>query len=153
MPTLLVVSHCPSPNVRALSDALVEGATHPDIAGVDVRALAPLAAGPYDVEACDGIVLGTTENFGYMAGALKDFFERIYYPCLESRQGLPYGLVVKAGQDGSGARTSVERILTGLKWRAVQPPLVMVGAFQEAWLEDCRAFGMTMAAGLEAGIF
>ena len=95
----------------------------------------------------------TTENFGYMNGALKDFFERIYYPCLESTRGLPYALFVKGGQDGQGARASVERILTGLRWREVQPPLVMAGLFDEAWLEPCRELGMTMAAGLEAGLF
>ena len=153
MAHLLVVAHCPSPNTLALADALVEGASDPALSDVVVRRLGPLDAGPEDVLACDGILLATTENFGYMAGALKDFLERIYYPCLEETRGLPWGLLVKAGQDGSGARSSVERIVTGLKWRSVVAPLVLVGRYREAWLEDCREMGMTMAAGLEAGVF
>ena len=153
MAQLLVVAHCPSPNTEALASALTGGASDPAFDSVAVRRLGPLDAGPDDVLGCDGILLATTENFGYMAGALKDFLERIYYPCLEETRGLPWGLLVKAGQDGSGARTSVERIVTGLKWRAVVAPLVLVGSFREAWLEDCRELGMTMAAGLDAGVF
>lgn len=150
---LLIVSHTPSPNTRALAEAVLRGATNDEIDGVEVRSLPPLEAGPEDVLWCHGIILGTTENFGYMSGALKDFFERIYYPCLERTQGLPYALFVKGGNDGTGARNSVERIIAGLRWRAVQDPLVMSGKFKEEWLEPCEELGMTMAAGLEAGIF
>ena len=153
MSRLLLVCHCPTPNVRRLTDAVEAGARSSQVAGVDVRRVAPLDAGPGDVLACDAIVLGTTENFGYMNGALKDFFERIYYPCLEQTRGLPYALYVKAGQDGSGARSSVERIVSGLRWQAVQAPLLMVGSYRPAWRADCEALGLTMAAGLEAGIF
>ena len=88
-----------------------------------------------------------------MAGLIKDFFERIYYPCLEETQGLPFALYIKAGNDGEGARTSIERIVTGLKWRPVRPPLVLTGDFRPAFVEDCEELGLTMAAGLEAGIF
>lgn len=150
---LLIVSHCPSPNTRALTDAVVRGARHGDISGVEVRNLPPLDAGPDDVLWARAVILGTTENFGYMSGALKDFFERIYYPCLEKTQGLPYALFVKGGHDGTGAKTSVERIITGLRWRAVQDPIVMTGHFRDEWLGPCEELGMAMAAGLEAGIF
>lgn len=153
MPTLLIVCHCPSPNVIRLVDAVEAGARSPGIDGVTVRRIAPLEAGPDDVLQCDALIVGTTENFGYMNGALKDFFERIYYPCLERTRGRPYALFVKAGQDGSGARDSVERIVNGLKWQAVQSPLLMVGKFQEQWLAEAQTLGQTLAAGLEAGIF
>jgi len=153
MRQLLIVSHCPSPNTRALADAVVKGARHEEIEGVETRCLAPLDAGPDDVLASDGIIIGTTENFGYMAGRIKDFFERIYYPCLERTQGMPYALFVKGGNDGTGARASVERIIAGLSWRAVQEPLVMAGRYREEWLGPCEELGMTMAAGLEAGIY
>lgn len=150
---LLIVSHCPSPNTRALTDAVARGATSEEIEGVEVTVRAPLQAGPDDVLQAQAIILGTTENFGYMSGALKDFFERIYYPCLEETQGLPYALFIKGGNDGTGARSSVERIVAGLRWRAVQEPLVMAGKYRKEWLQPCEELGMAMAAGLEAGIF
>ena len=84
---LLIVANTPSENTRILRDAVVRGAQSPDIEDVEVRALDPLEAGPDDVLAAQGIILGTTENLGYMSGALKDFFDRIYYPCLEQDAG------------------------------------------------------------------
>jgi NAD(P)H-dependent FMN reductase len=153
MPNLLIVSHSPSPNAQALTDAVEKGAKHEDIDKVEVRARPPLQADADDVLWADGVILGTTENFGYMSGAMKDFFDRIYYPCLEKTEGLPFVLFVKGGIDGEGAKNSVERIVTGLKWRQVQPTLICKGEFKQDFLDDCENLGMTMSAGLEAGIF
>ena len=102
--------------------------------------------------AADGIILGTTENFGYMSGAMKDFFDRIFYPCLDHTEAMPYAMFVRAGQDGLGATTSIERIVAGLKWKAVQDPLICKGE-AESFIEPCRQLGMLMAAGLEGSIF
>ena len=153
MKQLLIVAHAPSPNTRRLVDAALKGAGHPDIEQVSVTWKPPLEAGPEDVLACDAILLGTTENLGYMSGALKDFFDRSYYPLLEKTQGLPYSLYIRAGLDGTGTRRSVESITTGLKWRAIQEPLLCHGKYNKRFLDDCRDFGTLMAAGLEAGIF
>jgi multimeric flavodoxin WrbA len=150
---LLIVAHVPSENTSRLRDAVVEGAQSADIEGVEVRVLTPFEAGPEAVLAADGIILGTTENLGYMSGALKDFFDRTYYGVIDRTEGLPYGLYVRAGHDGTGTRRGVETIVTGLRWRAVQEPLICRGDWQESFVDDCRELGMAMAAGLEAGIF
>lgn len=150
---LLIVAHAPSPNTRALLDAAAEGARSPEIDTVAVTALTPFEAKPDDVLAAQAIILGTTENLGYMSGALKDFFDRVYYPCLERTQGLPYALYVRAGHDGTGTRRAVETIVTGLRWKAAREPLICRGEWRDGFVDDCRDLGMLMAAGLEAGVF
>lgn len=149
---LLIVAHVPSDNTRRLRDAVIAGASAPDITDVELRALVPFDAQPADVKWADAIILGTTENLGYMSGALKDFFDRIYYPCLEETQGKPYALYIRAGHDGTGTRRGVETIVTGLRWRAVQPPLICRGGWQDCFADQCQELGMTMAASLEAGV-
>lgn len=150
--TLLIVAHAPSENTRRLKDACLAGARHQDIEGVAARWVPPLEAGPDEVLAADAVILGTTENLGYMSGALKDFFDRTYYAVIEEKQGLPYALYVRAGQDGTGTCRAVASIATGLRWKAVQDPLVCRGAWQEDFLGQVEELGMYVAAGLEAGV-
>ena len=152
MKNLLLIAHAPSPNTVAMVQAVLRGAGHPDISGVQVRHIPPLQAQPDDVLQADALILGTTENLGYMSGALKDFFDRIYYPCLELTQGKPFAYYIRAGHDGTGTRRAIESITTGLRWRCVQEPLLCRGAWQENFLEQCEQLGMTMAASLDAGI-
>ena len=151
--TLLIVGHIPSDNTRRLRDAVAAGAGVPEVDGITVRALTPFEAGPDDVMAADGIILGTTENLGYMSGALKDFFDRTYYPVLEEKQGLPFALYVRAGHDGTGTCRAVDTITTGLRWNAIQEHLVCRGDWNEDFVTQCHELGTLMAAGLEAGIF
>ncbi|NNG02610.1 MAG: flavodoxin family protein [Inquilinus sp.] len=149
---LLIVAHAPSPNTRRLFEAAVEGA-RAEACGVEIVALSPFEAGPDDVLKAGAVLLGTTENLGYMSGALKDFFDRSYYPCLEKTQGLPYALFIRAGQDGTGTRRGVETITTGLRWRAVQEPLICRGAWREVFVGQVRELAEAMAAGLDSGVF
>lgn len=150
MANLLVVSHAPSPNTRRIEHVARQRAAGEVPA---LRWLAPLAAGPADVGWCDGIVIATTENFGSMAGRTKDFFERIYYPCREHTAGLPVAAWVRAGEDGAGTVAQLERIVTGLKWRWIQAPLVLHGDWQPGFVDAAAELTATLAAGLEAGIF
>jgi multimeric flavodoxin WrbA len=150
---LLVVFHSRSGGTAAMTDAVVAGANDDAIENVDVRVQRAFDTTVDDVRACNGIVLGTPENFGYMAGAIKDLFERIYYPLLEETPGLPYALFVKASTDGDGAVRSVERIVAGLRWKLVVPPVVVVGDLGPGDLERCQELGATIAAGLDAGMF
>ncbi|MBL1272857.1 flavodoxin family protein [Marinobacter sp.] len=149
---LLIVSHAPSPNTLSLRDAVAQGAHHEDIENVEVTVLAPLDAGPDDVLACDAIILGTTENLGYMSGALKDFFDRSYYPCLEKTQGLPFAYYIRAGHDGTGTQRAIDSITTGLRWKVVQEPLICRGEFQPEFVTQCEKLGLSMAASLDVGI-
>jgi multimeric flavodoxin WrbA len=150
---LLVVYQTRSGGTQAMTDAFIAGATNDAIEDVDVRVLRAPDAGIDDVRACDAIVLGTPENFGYMSGLMKDFLERIYYALLDETPGLPYALYVKASTDGQGAVASVERIVTGLRWKQVQPPYVIVGDVEPQHLEAMEELGMTVAASLEAGLY
>ena len=150
---LLIVAHAPSANTQRLLDAVIEGAQSDENQTVKIAALSPFDARPENVLAAGAVVLGTTENLGYMSGALKDSFDRCYYPCLEKTQGLPYCLYVRAGQDGTGTRRGVESIVSGLRWRAVQEALVCRGDWQEAFVDQRRELGAAMATGLDAGIF
>lgn len=152
MKELLVITNMPSANTASLAEAIVAGANDEAISGVNTTLLDPISASADHVMHCDAIVIGTTENFGYMSGLIKDFFERIYYPCLEEKQGLPYSLYIRAGIDGSGTKIGVEKIISGLRWREVQPCLLLQGTYQTDFLVQCKELGMCMAAGLEAGI-
>ena len=136
-----------------MTNAVVAGASHANISGIEVILKQPLETGPEEVLDADAIILGTTENFGYMSGALKDFFERIYYPCLEKTESLPFAVFIRAGNDGLGALSSIGRIVKGLAWRQVQEPLICRGKWQPCFVDQCEELGMTLAAGIEAGIF
>ncbi|WP_428482434.1 flavodoxin family protein [Pyruvatibacter mobilis] len=150
---LLIIAHTPSPNTTAMAEAVLAGARHEDIEGVTAELRSPFDAGPDEVMAADGIILLTTENLGYMAGAMKDFFDRTYYPVLEEKQGLPCALIIRAGHDGTGTRRALDTILTGLRWKQVQEPVTCRGDWDEAFLDICRDTGMALAAGLDAGVF
>jgi multimeric flavodoxin WrbA len=150
---LLIVYQSRTGGTEALAEGAIAGATGDDIEDVEVRVRRAFDADAGDVRWCNGILLGTPENFGYMSGAMKDFFERIYYELLEETRGLPYTLFVKGGQDGEGAVRSIEKIATGLAWRSVLPPVIVVGDVDDAALERCTELGLTFAAGLEAGVF
>src|SRR5690554_6776873 len=153
MKQLLIVAHAPSPNTRHLVDAALKGAQHPDIENIKANWIPPLDATPEDVLAADGILLGTTENLAYMSGAMKDFFDRCYYPVLEKKQGLPCAIYIRAGHDGTGTQRALDIILTGLRWKQVQDMLLCRGDWQESFVEQCEELGLYMAAGLDAGIF
>ena len=150
---LLIVFHSQSGSTQKMADAVIRGANHPDIDGVEVRVRDALQATPDDLLWADAFILGTPENFGYMSGAMKYFLDRVYYACLDKIGGRPYALFVRAGNDGTGAITSISRILAGLAVKEVQDPLLISGDFDEARIQECEELGMTMAAGLEAGIF
>ncbi|MFT5085291.1 MAG: multimeric flavodoxin WrbA [Lentisphaeria bacterium] len=157
MRNLLISAHTPSPNTLTLSEALREGVYDDGYSGViddlNIVYKSHFDTTPDDIRRCDGLILLTTENFGYMSGALKDLFDRCYYPLLDTKRGLPYCLVIRGGQDGTGAKRSAESIISGLGWKASQEPLILKGAFDSAFCLQIREYGQTFSLGLAAGIY
>lgn len=146
MPRLLIVHHTPSPATRELLESVREGSQDPEITGVEVVVRPALAAGIVDMLDADGYLFGTSANFGYMAGALKHFFDTVYYPVLDQVAGRPYGLWVHGNNDTAGAVSSVQRICTGLGLVKSADELEVTGAVDIAVRQQAYELGGTLAA-------
>jgi multimeric flavodoxin WrbA len=151
MRNLLIVYHTGGVKTAQMAEAVAQGARAEG--GVNVILKRCADAGPEDVLAADGLILGTPENFGYMSGMMKDFLERVFYPCEGKINGRPWALFVGAGQDGTGAVTSVERIVAGLRLNRVHDPIVCVKELTAEHLKTCEELGAAFAAGLAMGVF
>lgn len=148
---LLIVFHSQGGSAARMADAVVRGASRED--GVEVRSVRALEAGLDDLLWAEALLFGTPENFGYMSGALKDFFDRTFYPAEGRVNQVPYAVFIKAGNDGTGAVTSIERIVRGFPLRKVAEPVIARGELAEEDLQRCEELGETIAAGLALGIF
>jgi multimeric flavodoxin WrbA len=146
--TLLIVHHTPSPHCQEMFEAVVAGATDPEIEDVEVVRRAALALTPSDVLGADGYVLGSPANLGYMSGALKHAFDVCYYPCLDSTRGRPFGLYLHGNEGSEGAERGVDGITTGLGWVKAADYVVVSGKPAKADLEACWELGATVAAQL-----
>lgn len=152
MSTILVVYHSQGGNTRRMAEAVAAGVAGEGSTPVLRKAL---DCTQEDLIGCDGLVLASPEYFGYMAGAIKDFFDRTYEQ-LREHPGVarkPYSIIVSAGNDGQGAVMQIERICRGYRFKAVQKPIISKGAITEALLNRCTELGRIMAAGCETGIF
>jgi len=163
MKTLLIVYHSMTGAAEQLAAAAAQGAR--DEPAVDTKVLRAARAGVEDVLAAQGYLFATPENLATMAGQMKDFFDRVYYPVLERINGRPYAAIIAAGTDGTGAARQLQRIATGLRLREIAEPLVLRNGAQtpEAILArkivppgdlaQARDLGAALAAGLANGIF
>ncbi len=143
---LLVVHHTPSPGMQAMLEACLAGARDPEIEGVEVVLRPALSAGVADVLAADAILLGTPANIGYLSGALKHFFDQIYYPCLDATQKRPFGAYVHGNEGLEGAVRALGSITSALGWEPVAPTLEVLGAPDKGALESCQELGAVLAA-------
>jgi multimeric flavodoxin WrbA len=150
MATLLVVHHTPSPGTQELLEAALAGARHPDANGgaVDVVVRPALTASVVDALEADGYLLGTPANIGYLSGALKHFFDTVYYPCLEATRGRPYGAWVHGNLDTGGAVRALEGITGGLQWAAVAPVVTIAGTPTKDDRDAVHDLAATLAATL-----
>ena len=146
--TLLVVHHTPSPGTRELLEAVLAGTHDPEIEGVAVEVRPAMAATVPDMLAADGYLFGTTANLGYMSGALKHFFDTVYYPSLDHVAGRPYGLWVHGNNDTVGAAKAVDKVVTGLALTKAADVLEVVGVIDAGVRERAYELGGTLAATL-----
>ncbi|RPA19535.1 flavodoxin family protein [Gordonia sp. OPL2] len=148
MSTLLIVHHTPSPHCQEMFEAVLSGATDPEIEGVEIVRRAALVVTPTDMLSADGYILGTPANLGYMSGALKHAFDTCYYQILDSTRGRPYGLYLHGNQGTEGAEKAIDAITTGLGWTRAAETVVVSGAPDSDAREACWELGATVAAGL-----
>ena len=151
MARLLVVHHTPSPNLHAMLEAVRSGAADPHITGVEVVTRAALHATASDVLEADGYLVGGPANLGYLAGAVKHFFDTIYYPCLEDTVGRPFGAYLHGGDDTTGAKRALTTITTGLRWTQVAEVVELTGAPDADDRDALWELGATLAATLSQG--
>ncbi len=154
MPRILVVYSSQTGNTEAMAMAVAQGAS--DIGSAEVTLKKACKASLEDLLSCDGLAIGTPENFGYMSGAVKDFFDRTFYPAEGKVFRKPYVVFISAGNDGNGALNSIDRIALGYQLKKVYEPVISrssQGGITEEVLLRCRELGQTIAGGLDAGIY
>ncbi|HNY97196.1 MAG TPA: NAD(P)H-dependent oxidoreductase [Smithellaceae bacterium] len=151
MTRILIVYHSQTGHTGQMAQAVYEGAKA--IEGVEVVLKKAADATLDDLLACDGLAVGTPENFGYMSGMLKDFFDRTYEGAKDRVFRKPFVVFISAGNDGSGALRAIERIALGYKFKTVFSPVIAKGKITEAILEKCRELGGTLAGGCAMGIY
>jgi len=148
VPKLLIVHHTPSPSLRAMLEAAMAGLKHEGLEDVEVVVRPALTCSPVEALEADGFLLGTPANLGYMSGALKHFFDQVYYVGLDATRGRPYGLWVHGGNDGTGAVRSVDTFAQALQWRQVADPVVVIGEPTKPDREALAELAATVAVSL-----
>lgn len=145
---LLIVHHTPSPHCQEMFEAVLAGATDPDIEGVDVVRRPALTVSPVEMLEADGYLLGSPANLGYISGALKHAFDCAYYQLLDTTRGRPFGVYLHGNEGTEGAERSLAAITTGLGWVQVAETVVVMGKPTNADVEACWNLGATVAAHL-----
>ena len=149
---ILFIHHSPSENTKKLSKLVQKKITNVT-PNVNLTILNLIEANTFYFREIDGLIIGTTENFGYMSGLTKDFFDRCYNDLKDKTEGLPIIYYIRAGLDGEGCKVALNKILTGLRWRQVLPPLILKGSWQEGYMKQLEKFALTFASGIELGIY
>src|SRR6516165_7695362 len=148
MPQLLIVHHTPSPHTQEMFEAVVAGATDPEIEGVEVVRRPALTVSPVEMLRADGYLLGTPANLGYISGALKHAFDCDYYQLLDSTRGRPFGVYLHGNEGTEGAERAIDGITAGLGWVRAAETVVVMGKPSKADVEACWNLGATVAAQL-----
>lgn len=139
-------------NTIALAEAAQKGALA-FAEGRDIIFKTPLQVDAEHLQNAAGLILGTTENIGAMAGLTKDMFDRCYNDWLTQLEGLPVAIYIRAGLDGTATKTQLLNIASAQKWRLVQPPVILHGRWQNKYTDTVYELAGGLAAGLDAGIY
>jgi len=148
VPRLLIVHHTPSPHCQEMFEAVLAGATDPEIEGVEVARRPALTVSPIEMLEADGYLLGTPVNLGYLSGAMKHAFDQSYYQLLDSTRGRPFGVWLHGNEGTEGAERALAGITTGLGWEQAADTVIVSGKPTKADLEACWNLGATVAAQL-----
>ena len=151
--TLLIIAHRPSTNTAALADAALDACNNYTEGDIETKCLIPFEVTSSDLFRADAVVIGTTENIGYMAGATKDMFDRCYNDWLDCTDAKPVALYIRAGLDGTATKRALTRICSGLKWRLVAEPLILKGDWDDRFTKEVADLCLGVKAGLDLGIF
>jgi multimeric flavodoxin WrbA len=151
MSRIVIIYSSQTGHTQQMAQAVAEGAC--GIENTEVLLKRAGDATTEDLLAADGLAVGTPENFGYMSGMVKDFFDRTYLTAQDKVFRKPYVVFVSAGNDGAGAANAIERIALGYKFKKVYPPVICRGPVTEDVLEKCRELGATLAGGCQMGIY
>ena len=149
---ILFIHHSPSTNTIELSN-LVEDKINNLNNNINLNVLNTLETNISSFKKVDGVIIGTIENFGYMSGLTKDFFDRCYEELKEKTQGLPVIYYVRAGLDGEGSKVAINKILVGLRWKQVLPPLIYKGPWSNNYINQVEEYVLTFANGIDMGIY
>lgn len=145
-PRLLVVHHTPSPAMHEMLEAVLAGTADPDLDAVEITVRSALSATASDVLAADAFLLGSPINIGYISGALKHFFDQVYYPTLLDRRGAPFGVWLHGSGDATGAVRAIDAITAGLGWKRAHDDVIAIGGVDRDVLDRCHSLGATLAA-------
>ncbi len=149
---ILFIHHSPSLNTIKLSNHVKNKLCNFSL-NVNFKTLNSLETKASSFYLVDGLIIGTTENFGYMSGLTKDFFDRCYDELKNKTQGLPVVYYVRAGLDGEGSKVAINKILVGLRWKQVLPPLIFKGPWSNNYINQLEEYVLTFANGIELGIY
>ena len=151
--TVLLIAHTPSPNTLALATAALGSVASHDTGDVVMRCLSPFDVSAKDVSEAAAVIIGTTENIGYMAGATKDMFDRCYNDWLDCTAAKPVAIYIRAGLDGTGTKNALTSICGGLKWRLIATPLIVQGSWQNTYCDQVSELCLGVVLGIDSGIY
>jgi len=145
MAKVLVVYHTQTGNTEKLALAVKEGM---ESCGIDVILKKASEANLEDLLSSDGYCFGTPDYFSYMAGALKDLFDRTCYPSEGKITNRPYVCFVSHGGGGK-AVSSLAKMAKRFRLKKITEPLLVEGKPKKEDLQKAKELGKKLAKAIK----